>query len=163
MEDISALWQTMIDVGYNVRKNGQNGLIAWQPYKNKYADYVFENGESKILLRQDFVDFVRQLNYQFADAVDHTDAVLIVNGDVLDNTMLTHHFIVQHFRIPIIENNNLSVFKLAQLAYNVGQAKAVRELEYVYSPTIMKFYSENNLDNFRTYVPHNCQKVFIKE
>ena len=141
----------MVDAGYNVRKAGLNGLTSWQPHKEKYLQFVLENGDSKIPLRQEFVDFVKKLNYQTTNK-DHSDVILTLDDIVLDNKTETDHFIIQHFRIPMMENYNLSIVKLAQLAYNIGQAGAVFGYEDAYASSIEDFYSRNNLGDLMTYI-----------
>lgn len=162
MEYLGALWLNMIDVGYNIRKSRADGQAAWQPYKNKYANYVFENGDRSIPLKASFLDKIRGVNYKFTDWQDETDATLIISGIVLDNRIETHHFIIQHFRIPSLEKCDLSVVKIAQLAYNIGQAKAVIECEKVYDPQILEFYKKNHLNEITTYIFVYHQNMYVK-
>ena len=163
MADINSLWNEMVDAGYNVRKARLDGLASWQPYKEKYSKYVSANGDIKIPLRPDFVEFVKKLDYRTIDAKDQSDATLTVNGVVLDNKTETDHFIIQHFRIPIMENYNLSIVKLAQLAYNIGQFSAATEFENAYGPQVVDFYVENNLSCLAKYVTVTDQYRYIEK
>lgn len=140
------IWARLIDIGYNVRKTKTNGLASWQIYKNEYSQY----GNTKIPLRPEFVDFVKKLNYGVITE-DHTDVILNIAGFQLDNQIESEHFFIQHFRIPIMENFELSFVKIAQLAYNIGQIRAVMEFEKYYNPEIVQFYVKHKLDDIVTY------------
>lgn len=135
------LWNDMILTGYHVRSTGMDGLVAWQPYKTKYSSYT-----DKIQLKQDFCAFVRSLKY-----VDSDHPTLTIGDITIDNTQ-PNHFLIQHFRIPIMEKFELSVLKFAQLAYNVGQLLAVFTKEDSMSQTVKEFYVRHELYKFNTYV-----------
>lgn len=146
------LFHELIQVGYDVRSSQADGLQSWQPYKTKYSSFAIKGYESGIPLKQSFIDFANDLDYKFTDDKDHTDVILTITGVILNNKSETNHFLIQHFRIPRLEKNKLSVLKVLQLAYNIGQLKAVIEKESVYNSTILKFYYENSLDELSTYI-----------
>lgn len=151
-EPLQILWKEMVDIGYKVRSNHLDGLKSWQPYKTKYSNYVLEGYEDGIPLNNNFVMLSESLNYTFNDKKDQSDVIFTIGNDNFDNKIETNHFLIQHFRIPRLENYKLSVLKVLQLAYNIGQLKAVFENESVYNNKLYKFYYENRLDDISTYI-----------
>jgi len=147
------LWEDIIAAGFDVRSERRDGLKFWQPYKLKYVNYILEGYENNIHLKESFKDLSESLNYKYTSSPkDQSDAQLDIAGTKLDNKIETNHFLIQHFRIPKIENYNLPLVKILQIAYNVGQLKAVFENEKVFDNKIKEFYYGNNLDNISTYV-----------
>ena len=155
------LWNNMVATGYKIRKNNLNGLDEWQSYKTKFATLTF-SGKQKLRLDKNYKSFCEGLEYS-AGNPDHTDAIINIGlSTLLDNTIEAHHFIVQHFRIPMLEDFNLSVVKLAQLAYNVGQAKAMFDYG-AYSGSVCIFYRDNNLSEISTFIGPLFQYVPITQ
>lgn len=151
-----SIWNELISIGYNIRKNKLNGLTEWQPYKSTYQSKIIE--DCKFLkIRREFTEFTKSLNYSYSDE-EHIDALLIVNNSSVDNKVEKDHFIIQHFRLPMLMNYNMNVVKIAQMAYNIGQAKFEMENEN-YSNDIMDFYKMHKLDNFYTYFEHNLKVI----
>ena len=150
-ETLNEIWNRMVAVGFNVRKNRMNGMEEWQPYKQKYSKYSLKD-KNTIPLKREFIDFSNNLEYDYKDKKDHSDVLLKINNVILDNKIETNHFIIQHFRIPRMLNYNLDILKFAQLAYNVGQASAVFMYENVYSNDIKEFYYDNGLNKITTYL-----------
>ena len=150
MATVKDLWSSMVTVGYNVRKTGLDGLAEWQPYKTKFGNATFY-GKKKLALEHSFKTFCDGLEYLTTDA-DHSDAIVEISSTSrLDNKIENHHFIIQHFRLAKMENFELTVLRLAQLAYNVGQAKAEFEMA-AYDDEVISFYAANNLSNLQTYM-----------
>ncbi|XWV26468.1 putative orfan [Tupanvirus soda lake] len=157
------IWNEIVDVGYRTRSTRQNGLAAWQPYKAKYSNFNLEGYEKGIPMKNSFIDFSESLNYQYNDIKEHTDVILKFDGQILNNTTETHHFLIQHFRIPKLEKYNLSVLKTLQLAYNIGQLKAVFDKENVYTDELISLYHEKKLDDISTYISTDAQNRTIIE
>ena len=156
MSTLENLWDELIDIGYNVRSQIQNGMAAWQPYKSKYANFNLEGYETGIPIKESFVKLMESMKYKFNDTIEQTDVKLEINGQIFDNTIETNHFLVQHFRIPKLEKYRLSVVKVLQLAYNVGQLKAVFENENIYGGNLKKIYYKHHLDDISTYIPDDA-------
>lgn len=154
-ETLQQIWYDMSNTGYLVRKNHKDGLQAWQPYKEKYSKYLFSNNQKKIVLKQSFIDLTDKIKYTFNDKIEHSDASIVTNNETLDNNKETDHFIIQHFRIPKMLDFQLPVVKFAQIAYNIGQARAVFMYENSYNDNIKNFYNQNNLDQISTYIDEN--------
>ncbi|XWV25209.1 hypothetical protein QJ856_gp0563 [Tupanvirus deep ocean] len=160
-QNLTDIWNEIVDVGYKTRSKRQNGLAAWQPYKAKYLNVIIEGYEKGIPVKNSFIDFSESLDYQYNDIKEHTDVILKFADQVLNNTIETNHFLIQHFRIPRLEKYNLSVLKTLQLAYNIGQLKAVFEKENVYSNELKKLYYKTKLDNISTYITADAQNKAI--
>lgn len=159
-KNLKQIWSETINYGYKVNKNKQNGLESWQPLKSKFSKYILENN-TNIPLKQNFISFVNSLNYKYNDTMDQNDVILTIGNSVLDNKIEKFHFIIQHFRIPMLEKFNLSIVKFAQLAYNIGQAKATLE-RGEYDDNIKKFYQQYKLDNINTFFDEHILDQNIK-
>jgi hypothetical protein len=145
--NINKLWQEILDIGYSTRINNKDGLQVWQPLKKQYQD-----SNLKFQINENFIDLTKKINYshRLSDN-DHEKVLITINYTMLDNTVPDEHFLIQHFRIPIMMNFNLSLLKLLQIAYNIGQSKAVFELNK-YNQDIINFYKENRLGELTTYI-----------
>jgi len=161
--ELSELWEHVINIGYNVRKTGADGLAAWQPLKKLFTTYksnpplIFGERINRIL--KVGLVYTRIAN----DPDDEKVKVMIINADkssiICDNTVESQHFFIQHFRIPIMlmgeekKETEFSVLKLLQIAYNVGQYSADAEnKENTYNPIIKQFYKDNQLNRLSTYI-----------
>ena len=131
--------------------------------KTSFSKYNIEGYENGVPVNKSFIDFSESLDYKYTDAKDQSDVILNIDGDKLDNTIVSNHFFVQHFRIPKLEKYNLSVIKVLQLAYNVGQLKAVFEHENVFDKNIKNFYRDNRLGDISTYIPLDAQNRHLVE
>lgn len=146
---LKELWEEMVNVGYKIRKQRENGLVSWQPYKKLYASAIIIGYEEGIPLKKSFMDLSESLPYFYEDE-EHNDAQMVVEGVRLDNQIETNHFFIQHFRIPKLGKYKLPVLKLLQIAYNAGQLRAVFEENF--EKSIKDFYGNNNLGDITTYV-----------
>lgn len=152
---LQAEWTLVFNIGYNVRLNGEDDLVAWQYLKKHYEHYA-----EVIPVNQTMKEIIAI--YYFAHASDHVSSkisfehVANINPEILATTILEndveiYHFIVQHFRLPAMANFELSVQELLQIAYNAGQYRACRELG-VYSEEINEFYDKHDLSQMKTFV-----------
>jgi hypothetical protein len=145
MEEINPLalkeeWQQMIQYGYNIRKNNLNGLDEWQPIKKK-----LEKRNGNIPLKT----FIRDTFSQSYE--DNPDVKMTVGQTVLNFSVESEHFFIQHVRIILMSGVEISILKLLQIAYNAGQFKAMRE-NNMYNQEVLECYDRNNLDQIETYV-----------
>jgi hypothetical protein len=169
---ISKLWDELINYGYTVRKlsllisNDKLGLELWQPVKNlKYNFILFDNSiQEKIKVEpkiNSLVDYVVEV-----DDKDHQKSKINLKNNpnvVLDNTIPIHHFLVQHLRIPTLENNELNVVKFMQVAYNIGQFKGEREINKdSYPIELLELYDSNNLNKIDSYIK-NHSDYYVSE
>lgn len=144
--DILNLWDHLVNVGYIVRKNGYDGLKMWQPFKDMYSKcntLIFDVNDNVIKLSQ-------ELKYTPHDT-NHENATIKIHHTLFINSKDTDHFIIQHFRIPIMLDYKLSLVKLLQIAYNVGQAKGEFE-KGTYNDEIVDYYQNNKLCELPTFI-----------
>jgi hypothetical protein len=148
------LWNHVVEAGYNVRKSKCNGQNMWQPFKNLYSKYQVKD-QAKIIVNNSIDDLIKQINYvKNEDDSDHLNVNITVKNLLFENKIEIHHFIIQHFRIPLMEKNELSLVKLLQIAYNVGQAQSELENK-TYDEHIIEFYNENKLNKLETFIDPN--------
>ena len=112
-----------------------------------------------IALNSEFITLAKSLPYSYTDELKHSDAILTIGDTILNNQTAEHHFLIQHFRIPRVNQYKLSVLKIMQVAYDVGQLKVVFENESVYDDSVKKFYSDNKLDQIHTYIPEKNRRL----
>jgi hypothetical protein len=145
---IDELWNNVISFGYTVRMFGMDGLKMWQPIKERLnrAGDVPDVSFCPTIYR-----IAEEVNYNKND--NHNDATIDIVGTTFLNTLETSHFLVQHFRIPIMvseKRENIRT-KIIQVAYNIGQAKA--EIERgTYSSAAVEFYKRRKLDDITTFL-----------
>lgn len=152
-ETLVDLWADTLLQGYNTRKNGLDGLKSWQPLKQKYEKMYVIGYENGIPVNAYFSFMVKDKYIIGSDKLDHKDSIFKIDKNYLANGIEPHHFYIQHFRIPNLESNKLSVLKLLQIAYNAGQFKAELEKNNsVYATEFVDFYKNNKLDQIDTYI-----------
>lgn len=165
IESLKQFFTAFIELGYDVRSNKKNGLLTWQKYKNQLEPLTIEGYENGIPLNNNFPLLVKKIHYNVEKNDEnhenvtiklnlHKDNMELINLKQfeLHNNIETHHFLVQHFRIPIMQKYKLSVQKILQIAYNIGQLKADFEKGNIHDENIKFFYDENQLDKFVTYI-----------
>lgn len=159
--NIKELWENVKNYAYNVRKicitlnNDKLGQDMWKPLKENLSNYVFfisGKEEEKITVKPAIYDL---FDYKFdKDDEDHNNSKATLNKSdiVLDNTVPIEHFLVQQLRISKMNNEKLIVVKFMQLAYNIGQFMAQREVKGSYDENLLKIYSEEELDDITSYL-----------
>jgi hypothetical protein len=63
----------------------------------------------------------------------------------------SEHFFIQHYRILVTSNFELSPMKLMQVAYNIGQLKAENNINK-YDEKLMEYYKLNKLNDVNTFI-----------
>jgi hypothetical protein len=151
---INEIWNDFVLFGYKVRSSGENGLEKWVELKKLYSwldtckcipTRIDLNGTkiAKIIKEQ--------IKYETYDKThDNIRVVIKPINRVLDNTVPNQHFLIQHFRIPIMSNFDVPIIKLFQIAYNIGQMSAEPSK---YTSEEMSYYKLNKLGEFETYIP----------
>ncbi len=149
MPTLQELWTDTFCIGYNVRKNRDDGLQSWQPLKEKYSRYQLD--DDKLISIKD----LPAVTY-IVDSEDHdnNNVTMTINGTTLQNTNEVHHFFIQHFRIPRMGNNKLSILKVLQIAYNAGQFACERG-KRTYKDDLIAFYVTNKLGDITAYVDND--------
>lgn len=157
--DLESLWKFVITVGYTVRKNGCNGFEMWQPLKNYFSQYEISGfRDSFSPINQKIKQLAERVRYMAHDK-NHQDVEIMIYNTRLNNSKETDHFIVQHFRIPMM-SSSLPLVKILQLAYNIGQASAEFE-RGTYSEDIINFYKKNYLSDISTFIPSDLKNKSI--
>lgn len=152
-DSLGELFDNFIKIGYEVRLNKKNGLLEWQKYKNDTQMIKIKDYDNGITLNEKFIFLANSLLYTVnKNDNNHTNVILKLEKTILSNCIETHHFLIQHFRIPIMCQYRLPVNKILQIAYNIGQLKAVFENENIFSENVKCFYQKHQLDKFVTYV-----------
>lgn len=152
------IWNNVKNIGYNVRINNLNGLEKWQQLKNTYNRCVLSDGK-----KMEVSDTIKQLisNHYVTNSEDtyQANSKFFIETVILINSIEIDHFFVQHFRIPVLSDFELSVLKFAQIAYNAGQYDAARE-QNMYNDITNTFYDVNKLGSPETYVDDEYLKYF---
>ena len=146
----------------NIRARKADGEQSWKNLKEILTPYAHKCEWNLKFLIQDY-----QTTY------DHFYTKLGMDGDDGDKpkyvsandteTWEKKHFYLQLIRLPLL-NPDCNLIRLCQIAYNIGQLKAVFDLpenEHIYTETVKRYFHENKLDNINTYTNLNldCYKV----
>lgn len=144
-------WNLAYNTGIAVRKSGGNGLDLWQPLKSFFNNCYLQDYD-KISVNNNIKKLAEDIDFTFSnDAMD--DAIVKIDGKEYKNKFEVHHFFVQHFRIPLLEKEKLSMTKLMQIAYNAGQFKSARDQgDYKDDEKMLDFYDKNDLSNITTFI-----------
>lgn len=154
---IKDLWDNIVNYAYDVRKISiklnidKLGLEMWQPLKNNLSNYVFYNNGivEKLEVKPLIYNF---FNYNEGDSPEHEKSTAKLDDITLDNTIPADHFLVQQLRISKMNNDKLNVVKLMQIAYNIGQFTAERELNNSYDEKVLELYDQEELKNLESYL-----------
>jgi len=175
MSTLREIWNNVKSIGYNVRISNKNGLNEWQPLKYKYSIYMLPEGkkmEVNNVIRQlarsrYIVDIANIANIADSNNVQVNSNVnskvnskFVIDSITLDNTIDFHHFFIQHFRIPIMNDFKLSILKFAQIAYNAGQYEAAKQ-QNLYDTIVNMFYIDHKLGDPETYVSGDWLEYFV--
>ena len=147
--DLLSLWTLTFAKGYSIRQNNENGKQLWEELEAKYSKYPM-----KIPLLDNLKALSKSINYQEGDQERHRAATIKISDITLNNAQSDKnkdHFFIQHFRIPIMNNYDLNVPQLLQIAYNAGQF-AVDVERGLHDPKIVEFYRKNKLSNITSYI-----------
>jgi hypothetical protein len=131
------LWNSIVMYGERTREGNMNGLERWNFLKelipnvkiqwNKLAKKIYDD------LGKLGVNHLEELE----SGLSHID-------------WERQHFLSQHGRI-IYKNPEGTLVRLYQIAFNIGQFK-VEARKKLYTEEQMKYYKENKLDQYDTYV-----------
>ena len=142
--EIKSTFESVIEFGYYVRKTEKNGLQEWRLLR----DHI--DGIDTFVINNEFKMLCESLNYNKEENDnDHQRVKIIVDDVTYNNESLCDHFFIQLFRIPRMENYNLSTVKLLQLAYNIGQLKYEIDRN---KHCASAFFDEHKLGLLETYI-----------
>ncbi len=159
MITLQSLWIEFVNYGYQVRITGKKGDQAWSKVKKPLSEidlkFSLWNEKCKTYFR-----IMKNDLKLFGDTIITQDKKEI--NDHQDHQIWeSHHFMLQHGRI--VANNDPSLLRFLQIAYNCGQLKAIREKDQsMYSLEQLKFYDdpENGMTQINSYIPVEDQSKF---
>ena len=159
MSTLQDLFSAVENFGFKVRSTGAKGDIAWEKLKpflpegEKICD-----GEWKI--KRDTVNNIPMGCLR--EIYDYVHDVLQMKGGDEDISTAGkkpekwehQHFFLQLIRIPL--KYPLDLRRLCQIAYNLGQLRAVYKDE-IYTEEVKAYYEKNKLQKIESYVDlSNC-------
>lgn len=163
IKQLYELFDTVIEYGYQVRKNDLNGLDEWKKIKPEFsADNKCEwsivrlIGDRKVYELGDIYDYVHDKLGMKGGDEDQNDE------NVDQNDWEKFHFFLQLIRIPRNNDKNCSLLRLMQIAYNLGQLKADYK-DSVYTDEVKEFYDLNKLEKLDSYVNPEKSNFGTKE
>ena len=145
MEKLKELFNFTIEYGKFVRKFKLDGLKSWKKLKDILKDNedCIENCEWEL----EASEIEAMYNYIYN--------TLGMKGEDSDDQKSADwekfHFFLQLARIP--KNNTISLTRICQIAYNIGQKSCE-----TYSECAEKYFEENKLGELESYV-ENCNFV----
>jgi hypothetical protein len=156
MSTLQDLFNTVVNFAFKVRSNGAKGDVAWEKLKpflpegeqicgglGWKIERVTTNDIPMACLREiyDYVHDVLQMKGGDED----------INPDgKKPEKWENQHFFLQLIRIPL-KYQPLELRRLCQIAYNIGQLKAVYDDE-IYRKDVKAYYEKNNLKDLSSYV-----------
>lgn len=146
--NLEEFFNKAISKGYEVRITGKNGQKGWQEIEH---DYLYDG--NKYILSEKYLQILNSLKILHSndDKEMRKVRINITNDIIISNLIETEHFLIQLFRIPLLNNCYIPLVKLIQIGYNIGQLKASIELG-AYSQEIVNFIKSNDLDILSTYI-----------
>lgn len=159
MITIQDIWDRTKAYGYLINISGQEGFERWQPLKHYYATFSVLN-DRKFFVCRKIINYLSKCYRVDSHDTEHKKpTIAFKEKNVLIQNYGNGHFIVQHFRIPQMaikaalnpDEIELSILKIAQIAYNAGQFIAECD-KGAYSDEIINHYSKLELGNINTYL-----------
>lgn len=112
-----------------------DGLKMWVAIKGQYEDIHHPQVNwAETILNDEYSAFRNQVLQELPEYDDH------------GNMNEPNHFIIQCLRIPF--KNNMTQRRLMQVAYNIGQLKAV---QHMYPEHYMQTFYDMKLHHIQTY------------
>lgn len=143
--NLVTLWAVFVNFGYKVRNGSLDGRAGWQLCK----DFLLDRFTQEVAINDQIKTLADQ--YYKPAGQDENESSFNYLDVQLKNEVEVHHFFIQHFRIPHIGNYKLTLLKLFQIAYNVGQFMAECE-KNSYEFCIRAFHQQHKLDQLSTFV-----------
>lgn len=156
------LFAICVAYGQDVRSGRLNGLEAWQNL-SKHLDKINLEGDGDIAWKVGRIANDGSKLESVGSTYTYVHVSLDVHGEQTDEPYNEeHHFLLQMVRIP--HKKPCSVKTILQIAYNIGQWKAVCEMSpSSYTTDMMSFVQKNNLDDMDTHVDVNQVADLIKD
>jgi len=155
--DCTQLFNSVIEYGKITKSNkntstSTDGLTNWNNIKKYMNDSKLCNWTINIV----FNDGKKSSDIQ--QIYDYVHDNLHMKGDDLDpksnmESWEPAHFILQLIRIP--KNNQCSIQRLLQVAFNIGQYYAVLDnpiYNSIYTPDVIQYFTDNKLSDINSYI-----------
>jgi len=155
MSTLLDLFNTVENFAFKVRSNNAKGDIAWEMIKPFLPeDTQFCSGLSWKNYRLTIEDIPmtspKQIYDYVHDFLEMNGSDEDINSDGKKPDKWEHkHFFIQLIRIPLKYQLNLR--RLCQIAYNLGQLKAVYS-DKIYTDKVKIYFDKNNLRDINSYV-----------
>ena len=162
MFNMENTWKNIIEYGRSVRNLSDIvpniGKHSWECLSNELKLQL--NGELNRELNLESNWEWTWNEHELSERYNYVHDVLNMKGDdddLKDDKWAQKHFILQLVRIP--KKNPISLVKIYQIAYNIGQYKATLQSEskcesrnIVYTHDIVDYFTTNKLDEIYTYI-----------
>jgi hypothetical protein len=149
---LEQVFEKVVNFGSHVRKNRLDGLQKWNVLKKILNDVtgLSDSCNWRISCKLDSDEPVTDIEQIYHFVHDE----LGMKGDDTDDESSpfweAHHFALQLIRIPR-NNPKVSLQRLLQVAYNIGQFKVEVE-KGSYSMDVINFVKNNRLDSMDSYI-----------
>jgi hypothetical protein len=132
------LWNSIIKYGERTREGNMNGLERWNLVKELIPNVKIQWNESAKKIYNDLIKLGVNNSEDWKDS------------GLSHHNWERQHYLLQHGRI-IYKNQEGSIVRLLQIAYNIGQFK-VELNRKLYTEEQMKYYRDNKLDDIWSYI-----------
>jgi hypothetical protein len=151
---LSILLSNIVNIGHLVRKyNPNNGLNVWNDIKKIIGDNTYNLSWKHKKYITDILNVDNNELTNITDVYNYMHDTLNIKGDDTDkdyddtdlykhNEWSRNHFVLQLVRI--IKNNDCSLLRVCQIAYNIGQIYASHNFKS-YDNKIIYFLMMNNM------------------
>ena len=147
------LFNLVKNYGYIVRTNNLDGLTSWNEMKTLLSKIC-----ECLTWSINIINLNEEPISSIKDSYNYVHDTLGMRGEEDEKECNLNwekfHFFLQLVRIP--KNNECNLVRLAQIAYNLGQLSAVYDDDSVYTSTVKRFYTINNLGVMSTYTKSKC-------
>lgn len=162
---LQTLFENIKVYGRYVRLNKFDGLEYWNRIKNfiqrpeqkigldMLNEILGKEWDIEVKINSNLVSDINEI-YEYVHGND--DAQLKILGEEEDAKSLDskvweqNHFFLQLIRIP--KNNDLSLLRLLQIAYNLGQLSTCLKKKWAFDDAAIEYFESNNLNNMESYI-----------
>jgi hypothetical protein len=155
MSTLQDLFNTVEKFAFKVRSTNAKGDVAWEMIKHFLPeDTQFCSGLSwknnRLTIEDIPMTNLKQIYDYVHDFLEMNGGDEDINSDGKKPDKWEHkHFFLQLIRIPLKYQLNLR--RLCQIAYNLGQLKAVYP-DKIYTEKVKIYFNKNNLKDINSYV-----------
>jgi hypothetical protein len=151
MKSLQDLFNTVENYAFKVRSKGADGLVAWNELKVILPKKI--NGCDDLKWKINRIDNSGKPMTCLDEIYNYVHDDLHMRGeedDLKSDNWEKYHFFLQLIRIPY-KNPSFDLIRLCQIAYNLGQLRAVYD-DKLYTPKVKNYFRINNLQDMNSYV-----------